>query len=65
MENLKDIGDLCTSCHRDTSGGSGLWIDRIPSITEAEFGWLCRECVACDEPLDCFHEECIEMRGGK
>jgi len=29
-----DIGDLCTHCGRDTSPGSGLWVDRIPSCRD-------------------------------
>jgi cytochrome c553 len=58
----KDVGDLCTSCHRDTGAGSGLWVNRIPSLTESEDGYLCRECQACDEPNSCFHDECVEAR---
>ena len=26
-----DIGDLCTHCGRDTTGGDGLFVNRIPS----------------------------------
>ena len=45
MDNkMKDIGNLCTDCHRDTSFGSGLFVNRIPSMTEDEDGYLCREC---------------------
>ena len=29
-----DIGNLCTHCSRDTSFGSGLFVDRIPSSTD-------------------------------
>ena len=29
-----DIGDLCTHCSRDTSFGSGLFVDRTPSSTD-------------------------------
>ena len=31
-----DIGDLCTHCGRDTSFGSGLFVDRIPSSGDGE-----------------------------
>jgi hypothetical protein len=55
-----DIGDKCTHCGRETFAGSSLWIDRIPSYTDAESatewledwervdyldGYLCRECL--------------------
>lgn len=58
-----DIGDLCTHCGRDTSAGGGLWVDRIPSYTDAESasewlddwdkvqyldGYLCSECLEDD-----------------
>jgi hypothetical protein len=55
-----DIEDKCTHCGRETGAGSGLWVDRIPSHTDAEQasewltgwqlvqyvdGYLCRECL--------------------
>lgn len=58
-----DIGSLCTHCGRDTSAGGGLWVDRIPSLADAESaqdwfqdwekaqyldGWMCRECQEVD-----------------
>lgn len=45
---VKDVGDLCTHCHRDTGWGSSLFVDRIPSTTESEEGYLCRECLEED-----------------
>ena len=45
---MKDIGNLCTHCHRDTSFGSGLFVNRIPSETENEDGYLCPECQMFD-----------------
>ena len=54
-----DIGDLCTHCGRDTSFGSGLFVDRIPSSGNGELylaektilrmdvdveGYMCHEC---------------------
>ena len=41
---MKDIGNLCTDCRRDTSFGSGLFVNRIPCMTEDEVGYLCPEC---------------------
>ena len=41
---MKDIGDLCTHCFRDTSFGSGLYINRIGSETEDYSGYMCIEC---------------------
>tara|TARA_R100001530_G_scaffold46261_1_gene34781 strand:- start:975 stop:1205 length:231 start_codon:yes stop_codon:yes gene_type:complete len=48
---MKDIGNLCTSCHEDTSFGSGKFVDRIPSGTDTEDGYMCVECqsIECDE----------------
>ena len=48
MSEIVDIGDLCTHCHRDTSFGSGLFVNRIPSMTEDEDGYLCPECQMFD-----------------
>ena len=31
-----DIGDLCTYCGKDTSFGSGLFVNRIPSGTDGK-----------------------------
>jgi hypothetical protein len=39
-----NIGDNCTHCGRSTALGSGLFVNRIPSETESEDGWLCPEC---------------------
>jgi|TARA_R100000750_G_scaffold46782_1_gene31713 hypothetical protein len=69
MNQTKDIGNLCTDCHRDTSFGSGLFVNRIPSGTETEVGYLCPECqqhecdrcnelIGCDE--DIYLEETFE-----
>ena len=57
MNNIKNIGDLCTNCHRDTSFGSGLFVNRVPSCTENEDGYLCPECLM----LDC--DRCEEKIG--
>ena len=55
-----DFGDKCTECERDTSFGSGLFVNRIPSTMEHESpdgefeirdGYMCWECqsVECDQ----------------
>ena len=41
---LRDIGDKCTHCGKDTSFGSGLFVNRIPSTTDEETGYMCPEC---------------------
>tara|TARA_R100000687_G_C6331668_1_gene109984 strand:+ start:46 stop:336 length:291 start_codon:yes stop_codon:yes gene_type:complete len=58
IKGIVDIGDLCTHCHRDTSYGSGLFVNRIPSGTETENGYMCPdcqmyECDRCDKLIDC------------
>ena len=55
-----DVGSICVDCGKDTSFGSGLFVDRIPSDTiwsvnqtfniEVD-GYLCREC----QLVDCGH----------
>ena len=49
---MEDIGSLCTNCGRDTAmgNGNGLFVDRIPSDTDTQSGWLCVDCqlVECD-----------------
>ena len=39
-----DIGNECVECRNDTSFGSGLFVNRIPSITEGLDGYLCPDC---------------------
>ena len=48
---MNDIGNLCTHCHRDTSIGSGLFVNRIPSGTDNEDGYMCPGCqsIECDK----------------
>jgi len=48
-DDCKDIGDLCTSCHRSTAFGTGLFVNRIPSISETEEGYMCPECLAPED----------------
>ena len=48
MSELIDIGDHCTHCGMDTSPGTGLFVNRIPSMTETKDGYLCPDCLAID-----------------
>jgi hypothetical protein len=45
---MTNIGDECTECRRDTSFGSSLFVDRIPSGTDDFEGYLCPECQLVD-----------------
>ena len=53
-----DIGDECTECRRDTSFGSGLFVNRIPSGTDEYEGYLCPDCQALE--CDICHKPSIE-----
>ena len=53
-----DIGNECTECRKDTSPGSGLFVNRIPSDNGELYGYMCPECQLtecdkCGEPADC------------
>ena len=72
MINLKNH---CVSCYRDTSWGSGLFVNRIPASTEKYDGYMCVECQSyecdrCNKPIPAdtdirvdeytrVHEECL------
>tara|TARA_R100000655_G_scaffold2758_4_gene10728 strand:+ start:76 stop:228 length:153 start_codon:yes stop_codon:yes gene_type:complete len=40
----KDIGHQCIYCLKDTSWGSGLFVDRIPADDGENDGYACRDC---------------------
>ena len=46
-----DIGNKCVSCFKDTSFGSGRFVNRIPAGTDEYEGYQCPECqmIECDE----------------
>lgn len=54
---VRNIGDHCTGCGRDTSYGSGLFVNRIPSEWQRDesspviSGYLCPDCqfLECDK----------------
>lgn len=39
-----DIGNECTQCRKDTSPGSGRFVNRIPSGTDELEGYMCEDC---------------------
>ena len=70
MSNTMDIGNRCVCCGRDTSFGSGLFVNRIPADAEYESfyageqvfkegqyrdGYLCPDC----SQLEC--DRCDKM----
>ena len=59
-----DIGNLCTHCGKDTSFGTGLFVNRVPSGAEGRLildggddvtidvtleGYMCPECLKEDD----------------
>jgi len=70
-----DIKNHCVFCYRDTSWGSGLYVNRIPASTKKYEGYMCAvcqcyECDRCDKPIPLdddiwvdeytrVHEECL------
>jgi len=44
--DLIDIGNNCTHCGEDTSFGSGRFVNRIPSTTDTQEGYMCPDCLA-------------------
>ena len=58
-KTMIDVGNNCIHCGRDTSFGSGLFVNRIPADDGEKDGYACPECMAmpccrCDEliPMD-------------
>ena len=47
---MKDIGNKCVFCLKDTSFGSGRFVNRIPASTDVSDGYACSECMEteCD-----------------
>lgn len=47
---MRNIGDKCVECGRDTAPGSGLWVNRVPAGRDGKTGYLCSDCqlVECD-----------------
>jgi len=58
-----DIGNLCIECGKDTSIGSGLFVNRVPADNGEVDGYLCRECLPCEgcnaEPSEPCREWCL------
>ena len=45
-----NIGNGCIECHKDTSEGSGRFVNRIPADNDVFDGYMCHECqlIECD-----------------
>ena len=41
----KNIENKCVSCLKDTSFGSGRFVNRIPATNDKYEGYLCGDCV--------------------
>ena len=52
MSKTKNIGQCCISCKKDTSFGTGLFVNRIPAENDKYDGYLCFEC-QCEECDQC------------
>ena len=59
MTEIIDIGNLCTHCHNDTSFGSGRFVNRIPSETETESGYMCPGCQPSEDEIDSNYEQAL------
>ena len=51
------MSNQCIHCKRDTSFGSGLFVNRIPHFEEGNDGYICPECGAypcdrCGKPIN-------------
>ena len=44
MIEIKDIGNKCIYCFKDTSFGSGRFVNRIPATTDELDGYSCYPC---------------------
>jgi len=53
MNNIKNIGQNCVECQKDTSFGSGLFVNRIPAENDKYSGYMC---------VDCQSEECDQCK---
>ena len=47
----KDIGNKCVDCFKDTSFGSGRFVNRIPADNGVYDGYQCPDCqmIECDK----------------
>lgn len=46
---VKDLGNLCVFCRRDTSWGSGRFVNRIPAETDDASGYVCVDCQTSED----------------
>ena len=45
----KDIGNKCIKCFKETSFGSGRYVNRIPAEDDDYNGYMCYDCHYCPE----------------
>ena len=45
---MTNIDNLCVFCYRDTSFGSGRFVNRVPADNGKEIGYACPECLTMD-----------------
>jgi hypothetical protein len=58
-KRIKDFGDLCIYCDKDTSFGSGRFVNRIPTEIETEEGQIING-YECSEGQEIHGYECDE-----
>ena len=46
---VEDLGNLCVFCRRDTSWGSGRFVNRIPAETDDVSGYVCVDCQTSED----------------
>ena len=74
-KKVVDRGDACLDCREDTKFGSGKFVNRTPSETDEEKGYLCKDCedkfnldagivcLNCGEQSLEGNSECFECEG--
>jgi hypothetical protein len=62
MTTELEVDQLCVWCRKDTSFGSGWFVNRLPMETEDRDGYACAECqqMKCDECKDLTLEYTLE-----
>lgn len=48
-----NVGQRCIECNKDTSFGSGRFVNRIPADNGVKVGYICAECLGCRVYIVC------------